>query len=135
MATGVLLVVVVPMALYWAGLNAIDTLPTPPSELATAEQQSEAWQRVRGRGQPDVRAQTPYSYLFDFAANAEQDPGKLAAWHVASNHLLTHQRKPGMFWWHLSGAALTIWITRNWTTAQILSDARKSEVHGPGKPD
>jgi hypothetical protein len=28
-----------------------------------------------------------------------------------------------MIWWHLSGAALTIWVTRNWTTDQIVTAA------------
>jgi len=127
LATGALLVVVMPIALYWVGIYAVDSLPSPPSELASAEQRSTAWQQVRGRGEPKIHALTPYSYLFDIAANAEQDPGKLAAWQVASDHLLTHRRNPGMVWWHLSGAALTIWISRNWTTEQILSNAAKSE--------
>jgi hypothetical protein len=32
-----------------------------------------------------------------------------------------HQRYSGTGWWHLSGAVLTIWLTRNWTTEQRLS--------------
>ncbi|MEK8047563.1 hypothetical protein [Ideonella margarita] len=97
LATAALLVLVVPIALYWAGLNAIDALPMPPSELATLDQQSEAWQRVRGRGEPEVHPLTPYSYLFNIAAHYQKDPGGLAAWLVARNHLLTHRQKPGMF--------------------------------------
>lgn len=62
----------------------------------------------------------------------------LAAWQVASAHLLIHRRSTGMSWWHLSGAALTIWVTRNWSTEQILSQAsvvmrkgRASQSLGP----
>lgn len=127
LATSALLVVTMPIALYWAGLEAIDSLPKPPRELASLEQQFEAWQHVRGRGEPAIHALTPYSYLFDIAFNAEHDPGKVAAWQVARDHLLTHRTKSGMFWWHLSGAALTVWITRNWTTEQILTNAANSE--------
>jgi len=40
-----------------------------------------------------------------------------------------------MLWWHLSGAALTIWLSRNWTDQQITAAAfaalqRRGEVHG-----
>ena len=43
-----------------------------------------------------------------------------------ATHLLNHQRHKGMSWWHLSGAALAIWLSRNWTDEEILSAAALS---------
>lgn len=110
-----------PWALYWIGLQGVETLPSPPSAMATAEQRAVAWKRLRGRGPPSVPRLDPCAYLLAVATGAPQDPGVLAAWQVASAHLLEHRRHGGMRGWHLSGAALTIWITRNWTAEQILS--------------
>jgi hypothetical protein len=46
-----------------------------------------------------------------------------AAWIVARSYNYSHLQHNQALWWHLSGAALTIWITRNWTSDQILSRA------------
>lgn len=130
--TAVLLVVTGPLALYWIGLGAVESLPSPPSVMATTEQQAVAWKRVRGQGAPYIPRLNPYSYIMSVAEAAPQDPGVLAAWYVASGHLLDHRRYRGMFWWHLSGAALTIWVTRNWSAEQILSAACQSRSRDAG---
>lgn len=122
LATG-LLAVTGPLALYWLGLSAIDTLPEPPVAIASVEQQAGVWMRERGQGAPSVKRLSPHSYLLAWRSATPLDPGALVAWRVASHHLLAHRRSTGMFWWHLSGAALTIWITRNWSTEQIMSQA------------
>jgi hypothetical protein len=44
--------------------------------------------------------------------------GQLAAWQIARAHNSDHP-VGGMGWWHLSGAALTIWVTRHWSGEQI----------------
>ncbi len=38
------------------------------------------------------------------------------------------QPQRGMLRWHLSSTALTIWITRHWSTAQIADTARKEDL-------
>ena len=35
-------------------------------------------------------------------------------------------------WWHLSGAALTVWLTRNWSTEQLVAKAR--EIRRSNRP-
>lgn len=118
-----ILVCAAPLGLYWVGLNAVDSMPIPPASIASTEEQADVWVRVRGQGVPQIRELNPYSVLYSVASGAPQDAGTLAAWQVASEHLLAHRRFMGMSWWHLSGAALTIWLTRNWSTEQILSQA------------
>jgi hypothetical protein len=44
--------------------------------------------------------------------------GQIAASRIASA-FVTRTSKETMGWWHLSTAALTIWITRHWTAGQI----------------
>lgn len=121
-ATG-LLAITGPLTLYWLGLSAVDSLPEPPAAIASMEQQAVVWVRERGQGAPSVNRLSPHSYLLAWGTATPPDPGELVAWRVASDHLLAHRRSTGMFWWHLSGAALTIWITRNWSTEQIMSQA------------
>lgn len=48
-----------------------------------------------------------------------------ALW-IAQSHL-SQQPHRGMLRRHLSGAALTIWITRHWGAAQIAGTARKQD--------
>jgi hypothetical protein len=57
--------------------------------------------------------------------SAKDDPevmgrGADAAWLVARNFNASHLARQGSAWWHLSGAALTIWLTRHWTPDQVL---------------
>ena len=123
LASTALLLVASPLILYGVGLNAIESLPVPPVGIATEAQQANVWLRVRGHGTPQVQKLNPYSYIYSVATAAPQDPSALVAWQVAAEHLLVHRRSTGMSWWHLSGAALTIWVTRNWSSEQILSQA------------
>ncbi|MEJ1966761.1 MAG: hypothetical protein WDO56_36540 [Gammaproteobacteria bacterium] len=58
-------------------------------------------------------------------AIASDDPralegGAKAAWIIARDYNMSHLRRRETLWWHLSGAALTIWLTRNWTSDEIL---------------
>lgn len=117
----VMVAVTGPWALYWIGLNAIDSMPSPPSALATTQQQAVAWKRVGGQGEPSIAVLNPYTYILTLKRPSPSHPGVLAAWLVARKHLLVHRRHLGMGWWHLSGAALTIWITRHWSSEQILT--------------
>ena len=48
------------------------------------------------------------------------------AFWIARRHLW-RQPQRGMLRWHLSSTALTIWITRHWSTAQIADTARKED--------
>jgi hypothetical protein len=124
-----------PVLLFWVGLSGIDGMPSKPSSIAPREQQLWVWQQARGKGEPKVEATSPYSVAAKLLiGRAEPTPaGELATWWVASDYLLAHQRYRGMGWWHLSGTALTIWLTRNWTTEEVLSAAALA-LEARGRP-
>ncbi len=81
----------------------------------------------------------PYSLALRLltAPEARTPPGELLTWQVASSYLSEHNRHKGMGWWHLSGAALAIWLSRNWTSEEILSavalslEQRTEDAVGP----
>lgn len=115
-----------PWALYGLGLYAAGGKPKPPATMASTEQQLTAWQRMRGKGAPVVPKLNPYTYFTVAVEPSPEKSGLLVAWHVASDHLREHRRYEGMLWWHLSGASLSIWLTRNWSAEQLLSKAAES---------
>jgi hypothetical protein len=119
-----------PPALYWLGLSGVEGRPQKPRQLASIEQQNVVWKRARGTGAAHVAADDPYSYFVSvlFAQPKHTPPGQLVTWLVARDYLLTHQRHQGMGWWHLSGAALAIWLSRNWTSEEILSRAAQLKL-------
>ncbi len=122
------LLMALPLGLYWLGLSFVDGFPQKPLQLASREQQALVWNEARGDGLPRIQAMSPYSVAFTLLGRdyTSASPDQRIAWRVASSYLITHQRNKGMSWWHLSGAALTIWLTRNWTSEEILSAAAQS---------
>jgi hypothetical protein len=123
------IVIAGPWGLYWLGLNASEGKPTPPTVLASTDAQLATWKRVHGVGPPNVVPLNPYSYILVgvLSGSQPQDPSLMVAWSVASGYLLEHRRYKGGLWWHLSGTALTIWLTRNWTTEQLLTSVSDSQ--------
>lgn len=121
----VALLLALPLGLYWLGLNGVEGLPQKPSQLVSKERQAIVWKRARGGGVPRIDQMNPYSFAVSLVVKEDPKtpPDQLIAWWVASDYLLSHQRQKGMGWWHLCGAALTIWLTRNWTSEEILSAA------------
>ena len=114
-----------PLALYSLGLSGVDGRPQKPVKLASAEQKIAVWKRARGEGMPYVEADNPYSYVASmfFAQGQHTTPSQLVTWWVARDYLVRHKRYKGKGWWHLSGAALAIWMSRNWTSDEILTAA------------
>ena len=74
---------------------------------------------------PRIAAINPYSFAVTLFVKKDPgvDPEQLIIWRLAAGYLMNHQRQKGMGWWHLSGAALTIWLSRHWTQEEILSAA------------
>jgi hypothetical protein len=120
-AAVVVLAVAGPWSLYFVGMNGVAGRPSPPEQLASPESQLKMWTSARGVGAPEIPFLNPYSYVSAVLDGGPNKPGMLVAWRVASDFLQEHQRYRGKIWWHLSGAALTIWLTRNWTPEQLLS--------------
>lgn len=122
------LLLALPLVLYWKGLNDIDGRPPKPQQLASLEQQALVWRRAGGQGKRNIEPLNPYSYIVRIFSDSAclARPEERLAWSFASTYLRAHRRHAGMSAWHLSGAALTIWLTRNWTTEEILSAAAAS---------
>lgn len=121
----VTLLLALPPGLCWLGLSGVDGFPQKPLQLASKEQQALVWKRAHGNGVPRIAAINPYSFAITLLV--KKDPGvqpeQLIVWRLAAGYLISHQRHKGMGWWHLSGAALTIWLSRHWTQEEILSAA------------
>ena len=114
-----------PLALYSLGLSGVEGRPQKPLQLASAAQKAAVWRRARGEGTPHVVANNPYSFVARVFFEREKcaPPAQLVTWWVARDYLMRHKRHKGMGWWHLSGAALAIWLSRNWSSDEILSAA------------
>lgn len=81
---------------------------------------------------PHVDVDNPYAYFASifFEPQRRTAPGKLITWWVASDYIVKQKGLKGMGWWHLSGAALAIWLSRNWTSEEILSAASQLRRSG-----
>lgn len=121
----VTLLLALPPGLYWLGLSGVDGVPEKPLQLASKEQQALVWKRAHGNGVPRIAAINPYSFAMTLFVKKDPgvDPEQVIVWWVAADYLISHQRHSGMSWWHLSGAALAIWLSRHWTQEEILSAA------------
>ncbi|GLS93874.1 hypothetical protein GCM10007918_11660 [Piscinibacter gummiphilus] len=115
-----MIIVFSPWLLYGIGLHGVLGKPQLPDRIATDVEQMEIWRASRGVGRPEVYRLNPYTYLAS-PAGVNARAGILVAWQVAARHLQENRRYRGMHWWHLSGAALTVWLTRNWSMEQMLS--------------
>lgn len=132
-----LLVALSPWLLYELGLSRFDAMPEKPGQLATAEQQTQAWARARGTGMPKIEPMNPYSFVFNFfwrdpASNTT--PSESIAHLVATDYAL--QQRPMMGNAHLERVALAIWPTRHWTTEELMTAAAHPVVitFTPRKP-
>lgn len=96
--------------------NPIPAIPETYSPEAIAE----AWMQCKEALPVEVKATNPWSVAIKLMAgdSFSPSPGERAAWRIASNYNAAH-RQGGNTWWHMSGAALTIWITRQWSVEQI----------------
>lgn len=125
------LVLLSPWLLYELGLSRFDAMPARPTQLATAEQQAWVWAQARGAGAPKVAPRNPYGYVMHLLSrDGRAEPGELVAYWVASEYNL-RQPPRSMAWWHLSNAALVIWLSRHWTTEEIASAAHAIAIKWP----
>jgi hypothetical protein len=118
-----------PWALYGIGLDNTTGRPIPQSHSSPTS----AGETHRGADQPSMKVKpiSPWGYIITIASTDSGvfDEGTKAAWLVARNYNLSHLKKRQALWWHLSGAALTIWLTRNWTSEEILYAAAANSMH------
>ena len=116
---------IAPWVLYGVGLRNIEGRPVPPVFASLGVEEEIAVARmVRSRSSRiSVEPISPWSYLLGIAS-ADPDAlgsGTFAASLVARRYNLTHLETRTTMGWHLSGAALTIWLTRYWTADQVVA--------------
>ena len=134
-STGIALVLLLlgPWAIYEVGLSNIAVLPAPPSSSAISVADAKAiWNEFKEPGPVSVEPLSPYGYAFALFSNHSLPPGARTAWFVARNHNPGNLKDKKMIWWHTSGAALTIWLTQNWSTEQLI--AKAYEITHANKP-
>jgi len=117
----VALLAAVPGFVYVVGLAKVHGRPTPADPaLFRHEAIAAAWVQCREESPVAVRATNPWGVAgkFLFGNPLRTTPGERSAWRIASTHNALHPVGSNL-WWHTSGAALTIWITRHWSAEQI----------------
>ena len=117
----VALVALTPGIIYAVGLFKVHGRPTPADPNAfDSHVLAATWAACREAPPLVVQPLNPWGVATQFAlaSPSHTSPGERAAWRIASSH---NSANPvgGNLWWHTSGAALTIWVTRNWSADQI----------------
>jgi hypothetical protein len=114
-----------PWALYWLGLSNIEGRPRPSGGNSSC---TDAERRLLQALALDPKSHldpiSPWSYEVGLLSGNEMQSTEVSAAWIVARHYNAAQIKAGRpLWWHLSGAALTIWLTRNWPTDKILCEA------------
>lgn len=112
-----------PWGAYEIALARLPELPVRPQLLATQQQQDEIWRKAGGEGPLVVEPTQPYAFVVALMARDRVRPGEELAYWVARDHLRSLPREGGMLGWHLSNAALTVWLTRHWSPQELASAA------------
>ncbi len=115
------LIALIPWAVYMTGLLRVEGRPTPadPAAYDRASLVS-AWEDCRESTPMSVERLDPWTIAIQLLLEAPSStkPGQRAAWRIAASHNAAHP-VGNMLWWHTSGTALTLWITRHWSADQI----------------
>ena len=115
-------IILAPWAVYGLALRKITGRPSHASNsVYTAEDAEALWRKLREPLPIKVEPQSPYSYLWAVVHGDSRllPSGSQLAWMVARSYNSEHLEDHG--WWHPSGAALTIWLTRNWTANELMA--------------
>src|SRR5215471_1530531 len=98
-----------PWLIYWIGLGKIEGRPRHATHTVTADEVDSLCKRLRISQPVQIDPISPYSYILQ---GARGSASTRIAWTIARFHNVEHLSDRR--YWHLSGAALTIWLTRNW---------------------
>lgn len=115
------LLALLPGFVYMVGLAKVHGRPTPadPARFSQGAILA-AWQQCRETSPIMVQSINPWGVVGNllFGDPLRATPGERAAWRIASSHNASHPVGNNL-WWHTSGTALTIWITRHWSAEQV----------------
>jgi hypothetical protein len=109
-----------PWLIYWFGLSRIEGRPMAATHTVTAEQIDSLFKRLRISQPVQIDPISPYSY---FRQGAHPSSSTRIASIIARSYNANHLSDRRMLYWHLSGIALTIWLTRNWTPTELIAKA------------
>jgi hypothetical protein len=112
-----------PWILYEVALSLVSGRPQAPKLEPSATEVAEVWKEFKGTGVPKVEPLNPISYFKGFSEPERTHASSRLAWSVARVHNAERMRVKGNLWWHLSVAAVTIWLTRNWSIEQLVAKA------------
>jgi hypothetical protein len=115
-----------PWLIYWIGLSEIEGRPTRATHAVTAEQRDSLFKRLRISQPVQIAPISPYSY---FLQGVYPGASTRLAWVIARSHNAQHLSDRR--YWHLSGAAMIIWLTRNWTPTELIARAIELEYPMP----
>ncbi|MDH7453706.1 hypothetical protein QF205_11605 [Luteimonas composti] len=115
------LLALLPGIAYAVGLFRVHGRPVPADPTAFDRGLVQAaWQGCREESPIAVTRLNPWGVAARllFGDPLRAAPGERASWQIARTHNAAHPVGNNL-WWHTSGTALTIWITRNWSAEQI----------------
>lgn len=123
LGTFVALLLLSPWLIYEEALLSIEGRPAKPQRLASAEEQAAVWKLAKGAGPLHVERLNPYGYAWRLASTplGRPDPSETLAYWVSREYIWAQPERRGMGRWHLSNAALTIWLTRHWSAEEMAS--------------
>ncbi|MFZ6875054.1 hypothetical protein ACO0LF_23570 [Undibacterium sp. Di27W] len=126
-----LMLVCGPWLLYAYGLSNIVGRPEP-AKIAVLSPENKAliWKEMQEHGAIQVEVLTPYD-IYSLLLDKPYSVGSNLAWYVARNYNYDHLQDRRMVNWHISGEALTVWLTRHWSSDELLAKAleiRQSRV-------
>ncbi|MES2039006.1 MAG: hypothetical protein V4495_14320 [Pseudomonadota bacterium] len=112
-----------PWVLYTYGLSNISGRPEH-AKIAAIDPENKAliWKELKEQGAIQVEVLTPYE-IYSLLLDKSDPAGLRLAWYVARNYNHDHLQDRRMVNWHISGEALTVWLTRHWSTDELLAKA------------
>ena len=126
----VLLITSLPFIVYAVGISQVQGRPIAanPNQYTQADIVKK-WSQCSEINPLFLESINPWQAVYDLyrADIHSARPGHRASWIVAKAHNIKHH-EDGMANWHLSGIALTIWLSRNWTAEQLSATALRDDL-------
>lgn len=115
-----------PWLLYEIGLSNIEGRPTFAVNRAIDKKEiQQLWQDMRETEPIQIKKLNPWQYVLFLVQGVERIPSMSVTSSVARDYNHLHLKNRKMLYWHLSGAASSIWLTRNWSMQDILAKAKE----------
>ena len=118
-----------PGVLYAFLMWRFESRPVPALPLNDVAVEETQWLRCSETLPVTVETLNPWRYAFlmlNEKPEAGLPRGSRTAWQIARAHNLAHLDNRS--WWHPAGAALTIWLTRNWSARQLVATAARERL-------